>query len=127
MILSPKMIFVLLFILFIAGCGLNNESLGPTEEQKEDWKAEWEEWREENGHIPNLQPADSILARMNPNNQPPQQPPEQPPGPPKGDHQSSCSGGYLVVPLVVALVVTFWRPWWLPFPEPASLAQSTQS
>ena len=36
MILSPKMIFVLLFILFIAGCGLNNESLGPTEEQKED-------------------------------------------------------------------------------------------
>ena len=36
MILSPKMIFVLLFILFIAGCGLNNESLGPTEEQKEE-------------------------------------------------------------------------------------------
>ena len=36
MILSPKMILVLLFILFIAGCGLNNESLGPTEEQKED-------------------------------------------------------------------------------------------
>ena len=36
MILSPKMIFVLLFILLIAGCGLNNESLGPTEEQKEE-------------------------------------------------------------------------------------------
>ena len=36
MILSPKMIFGLLFILFIAGCGLNNESLGPTEEQKEE-------------------------------------------------------------------------------------------
>ena len=36
MIFSPKMIIVLLFMLFIAGCGLNNESLGPTEEQKED-------------------------------------------------------------------------------------------
>ena len=36
MIFSPKMIFILLFMLFVAGSGLNNESLGPTEEQKEE-------------------------------------------------------------------------------------------
>ena len=36
MIFSLKMIFVLLFTLFIAGCGFNNDSLGPTEEQKEE-------------------------------------------------------------------------------------------
>ena len=53
---------------------------GSSEKEIKEWKKLYETWKVENSHLPNLQPAETILARINnPNgqvgeqNQPPQQ------------------------------------------------------
>ena len=48
-----------------------------TDEQFEDWRVEWEEWREDNSHLPNLQPADAIINRVKNQGAAQQQPAQQ--------------------------------------------------
>ena len=48
------------------------------------WKKDYEKWKNENSHLPNLQEADALLARPRPNTEPP-----KPPNPQMNDEQTN--------------------------------------
>ena len=47
---------------------------GSSEKEIKKWKKEYEDWKVENSHLPNLQDADAILARPRPKSDPPKPP-----------------------------------------------------
>ena len=49
-----------------------------TDEQLGEWGKEYDKWKEENGHLPNLQPAEAIITRIKAQNNPNAAQPQQP-------------------------------------------------